>query len=235
MPHPQRIRHQARELTVKTPPTSFLGRHGHLDPETIVAFSNGILDASQKRMMEEHIADCPICSTALADFAEFEATESPEERIQGRMGAEQVLRIARRDRWKVLTAIAASILVVAGSVALWLARKPAAYADAPTFEVIVGNRAATAEIVLPAQASRFTLRLAGSGLEPGRRFDLRAFGSRGQVPAAIEAATVDSQGVLTLTLEAKPFPAGPYRLVLVRADSPSAIPIETSLRIVTGS
>jgi hypothetical protein len=218
---------------MKTPPASFLGRHGHLDPETIVAFSTGVVDAVQRRVMEEHIADCPICSTALADFTAFESTESQEERLQGRMRAEQVLRIARRDRWKVITAIAASILVAAGSVALWLARKPANDGGAPTFEVIVGSRATTAEIVLPAQASRFTLRLAGSGLEPGRRFDLRAFGSRGQIPVAIEGATVDSQGVLTLTLDARPFPAGPYRLVLVRADLPSAIPVETSLRIVT--
>ncbi|HXT23070.1 MAG TPA: zf-HC2 domain-containing protein, partial [Thermoanaerobaculia bacterium] len=84
------------------------------DSETLAAYLDGRLFPEQRDRLEEHLAGCDACGTALADAVRFQSATDPskdEEPVEGDDNAPR-----RR-----LLAVAAAIAALALPTAAWLA------------------------------------------------------------------------------------------------------------------
>ena len=93
------------------------------DPDLLMAARSGILTQSAEAV-QHHILICPICSQLSKDLSEHEypgASDDEDKRMRARWrGLDQP---ARRSIWRPLAAVAAAVLLAAGGLGMWLARR----------------------------------------------------------------------------------------------------------------
>jgi tetratricopeptide (TPR) repeat protein len=85
------------------------------DPSVLASFIEGALDAGERRLIEQHLADCPECPTVAAETAHF-LWRDHEER-------EPDAEPARRRSWLWLAAAAAMAAVLMPPVVSYIAGK----------------------------------------------------------------------------------------------------------------
>ena len=122
------------------------------DPDLLMAARSGVLTQGAEAV-QRHIQICPICSQLSKDLSEHEypgASNAEDLRIRARWrGLDQP---ARRSIRRPLAAVAAAVLLAAGGLGIWLARRsvPQQTAEAVPPAIQLPSRSSgTGSVVLP--------------------------------------------------------------------------------------
>lgn len=182
----------------------------HLEIEELTAYHEGRLGEEAYRHVEEHLNSCPDCAEFLAEFAAFEPTTVAGEQATGRIAAEEVFARLRRERWRRISAVAATFAIMTFGALFWAQRKSTNRSEKPQFDIALGIRDSAPEIEFPAKTQRFALRFAGDAIIAGERYGVRATNRNGQTIATMVGLVADVRGVVRMELDASLFPTGSY-------------------------